>query len=158
MNHYTAKKTISQAMLDIALLSANASQLKYVLQVKKITATVFYSITKKKSWQQPMVLPLNSHYEIDTQESNQGTRLAQQLLRLCYKKWCYKLALIITGCPNSPFASNHTTDPFQQVDTWTCSRAHCEADDGSLILADTEWADTPKIKPMPLGWHTSYYV
>ncbi|XP_049777901.1 ninjurin-1-like isoform X2 [Schistocerca cancellata] len=31
-NRYATKKTIAQGMLDIALLTANASQLKYVLQ------------------------------------------------------------------------------------------------------------------------------
>ncbi|CAL8107156.1 unnamed protein product [Orchesella dallaii] len=35
MNRYATKKTIAQGMLDIALLTANASQLKYVLQVGK---------------------------------------------------------------------------------------------------------------------------
>ena len=33
-NRYATKKTIAQGMLDIALLSTNASQLKYVLQVR----------------------------------------------------------------------------------------------------------------------------
>ncbi|XP_023710259.1 ninjurin-1 isoform X4 [Cryptotermes secundus] len=32
-NSYATKKTIAQGMLDIALLTANASQLKYVLQL-----------------------------------------------------------------------------------------------------------------------------
>jgi len=32
-NLYATKKTVAQGMLDIALLTANASQLKYVLQV-----------------------------------------------------------------------------------------------------------------------------
>ena len=32
-NKYATKKTIAQGMLDIALLTANASQLKYVLQI-----------------------------------------------------------------------------------------------------------------------------
>ena len=32
-NKYATKKTIAQGMLDIALLTANASQLKYVLQL-----------------------------------------------------------------------------------------------------------------------------
>ncbi|CAG0914291.1 unnamed protein product [Notodromas monacha] len=31
LNKYTTKKTIAQGMLDVALLTANASQLKYVL-------------------------------------------------------------------------------------------------------------------------------
>lgn len=35
VNRYATKKTIAQGMLDIALLTANASQLKYVLQVGK---------------------------------------------------------------------------------------------------------------------------
>ncbi|XP_011315164.1 ninjurin-2 isoform X2 [Fopius arisanus] len=34
-NRYATKKTIAQGMLDIALLTANASQLKYILQVGK---------------------------------------------------------------------------------------------------------------------------
>merc|ERR1712013_658569 len=33
VNYYATKKTISQGMLDIALLTANAAQLKYILQV-----------------------------------------------------------------------------------------------------------------------------
>ncbi|XP_043197097.1 ninjurin-A-like isoform X4 [Amphibalanus amphitrite] len=32
-NRYATKKTIAQGMLDVALLTANASQLRYVLQV-----------------------------------------------------------------------------------------------------------------------------
>merc|ERR1712179_182422 len=32
-NTYSTKKTVAQGMLDIALLSANASQLRYVLEV-----------------------------------------------------------------------------------------------------------------------------
>lgn len=32
-NRYATKKTIAGGMLDIALLTANASQLKYILQV-----------------------------------------------------------------------------------------------------------------------------
>ncbi|XP_071530045.1 ninjurin-2-like isoform X2 [Panulirus ornatus] len=32
-NRYATKKTVAQGMLDVALLTANASQLKYVLQV-----------------------------------------------------------------------------------------------------------------------------
>ncbi|XP_030371071.1 ninjurin-2 isoform X1 [Scaptodrosophila lebanonensis] len=34
-NRYATKKTIAQGMLDIALLTANASQLKYILHVGK---------------------------------------------------------------------------------------------------------------------------
>ncbi|KAG7174457.1 Ninjurin-1-like 1, partial [Homarus americanus] len=32
-NNYATKKTVAQGMLDVALLTANASQLKYVLEV-----------------------------------------------------------------------------------------------------------------------------
>ncbi|XP_037786574.1 ninjurin-2-like isoform X6 [Penaeus monodon] len=32
-NRYATKKTVAQGMLDIALLTANASQLKYVLRI-----------------------------------------------------------------------------------------------------------------------------
>ncbi|XP_020709324.2 uncharacterized protein LOC105688447 isoform X1 [Athalia rosae] len=35
VNRYATKKTIAQGMLDIALLTANASQLKYILQIGK---------------------------------------------------------------------------------------------------------------------------
>lgn len=35
-NRYATKKTIAQGMLDIALLTANASQLKYILQVGEL--------------------------------------------------------------------------------------------------------------------------
>jgi hypothetical protein len=34
-NVYATKKTIAQGMLDVALLTANASQLKYLLQLGK---------------------------------------------------------------------------------------------------------------------------
>ncbi|XP_050315874.1 ninjurin-1 isoform X2 [Anthonomus grandis grandis] len=33
VNKYATKKTIAQGLLDVALLTANASQLKYILQV-----------------------------------------------------------------------------------------------------------------------------
>lgn len=42
MNKYATKKTVAQGMLDIALLTANASQLKYVLQLGQ--RHEFYSI------------------------------------------------------------------------------------------------------------------
>lgn len=32
VNRYATKKTVTQGMLDLALLTANASQLKYILQ------------------------------------------------------------------------------------------------------------------------------
>jgi hypothetical protein len=38
-NRYASKKTLAQGMLDIALLTANASQLKYILQVNHIDET-----------------------------------------------------------------------------------------------------------------------
>merc|ERR1712241_1185201 len=42
-NRYATKKTIAQGMLDVALLTANASQLKYVLQVGE-TVHPFYHL------------------------------------------------------------------------------------------------------------------
>ena len=36
-NRYATKKTIAQGMLDIALLSSNAAQLKYILTVSGLT-------------------------------------------------------------------------------------------------------------------------
>lgn len=36
MNHYATKKTLAQGMLDLALLTANVSQLKYLLDVGDI--------------------------------------------------------------------------------------------------------------------------
>ncbi|XP_040567566.1 ninjurin-2 isoform X5 [Lepeophtheirus salmonis] len=41
-NRYATKKTIAQGMLDIALLTANASQLKYVLQVGEENHPFYY--------------------------------------------------------------------------------------------------------------------
>ncbi|XP_076057722.1 ninjurin-1-like isoform X5 [Oratosquilla oratoria] len=41
-NKYATKKTIAQGMLDVALLTANASQLKYVLTVGE--AHTFYTL------------------------------------------------------------------------------------------------------------------
>ncbi|KAK3857303.1 hypothetical protein Pcinc_036423, partial [Petrolisthes cinctipes] len=41
-NRYATKKTVAQGMLDIALLTANASQLKYVLTVG--SSHEFYTI------------------------------------------------------------------------------------------------------------------
>ncbi|TRY75409.1 hypothetical protein TCAL_01610 [Tigriopus californicus] len=41
-NRYATKKTLAQGMLDIALLTANASQLKYVLQVGEEKHPFFY--------------------------------------------------------------------------------------------------------------------
>lgn len=36
MNHYATKKTLAQGMLDLALLTANVSQLKYLLDVGEL--------------------------------------------------------------------------------------------------------------------------
>ena len=41
-NRYATKKTIAQGMLDVALLTANASQLKYVLQVGEEAHPFYY--------------------------------------------------------------------------------------------------------------------
>merc|ERR1712141_171352 len=36
INRYATKKTISQGMLDMALLASNASQLKYLMQIGEV--------------------------------------------------------------------------------------------------------------------------
>merc|ERR1712156_588694 len=41
-NRYATKKTIAQGMLDVALLTANASQLKYVLQLGENKHDFYY--------------------------------------------------------------------------------------------------------------------
>jgi len=43
-NTYAAKKTVAQGMMDIALITANANQLRYVLEFGERNA-VFYLIT-----------------------------------------------------------------------------------------------------------------
>ena len=42
-NRYATKKTIGQGMLDIALLTSNASQLRYILQVQQ---DIFYRYSR----------------------------------------------------------------------------------------------------------------
>lgn len=42
MNNYATRKSIAQGMLDLALLTANASQLKYILQLGETYQ--FYSL------------------------------------------------------------------------------------------------------------------
>ena len=42
VNRYATKKTIAQGMLDVALLTANASQLKYVLQLGEDKHDFYY--------------------------------------------------------------------------------------------------------------------
>lgn len=44
-NAYATKKTIAQGMLDVALLTANASQLKYLLQLGKVHEFYYLMIT-----------------------------------------------------------------------------------------------------------------
>lgn len=44
-NVYTTKKTIAQGMLDVALLTANASQLKYLLQLGKAHEFYYLMVT-----------------------------------------------------------------------------------------------------------------
>jgi hypothetical protein len=43
-NTYAAKKTVAQGMMDIALITANANQLRYVLEFGYHNTT-FYTIT-----------------------------------------------------------------------------------------------------------------
>jgi hypothetical protein len=43
-NTYAAKKTVAQGMMDIALITANANQLRYILEFGHRN-TVFYTIT-----------------------------------------------------------------------------------------------------------------
>jgi hypothetical protein len=43
-NTYAAKKTVAQGMMDIALITANANQLRYILEFGERN-TVFYVIT-----------------------------------------------------------------------------------------------------------------
>ena len=47
-NVYATKKTIAQGMLDVALLTANASQLKYLLQLGK--AQQFFYLVSVDHW------------------------------------------------------------------------------------------------------------
>ncbi|XP_019618996.1 PREDICTED: ninjurin-2-like [Branchiostoma belcheri] len=42
MNKFTARKTMAQGFLDMALLSANASQMKYVLQVGPVSIMYYF--------------------------------------------------------------------------------------------------------------------
>merc|ERR1712048_1345566 len=42
VNRYATKKTLAQGMLDVALLTANASQLKYVLQLGEDKHDFYY--------------------------------------------------------------------------------------------------------------------
>lgn len=79
-NRYATKKTIAQGMLDIALLTANASQLKYILQVgpkhefyKLMLTLVTISISlqvsaglfvKRPSISIPITLALTPHHLI----------------------------------------------------------------------------------------------
>lgn len=44
-NVYATKKTIAQGMLDVALLTANASQLKYLLQLGKEQQFFYLMVT-----------------------------------------------------------------------------------------------------------------
>ncbi|CAG2121765.1 unnamed protein product, partial [Medioppia subpectinata] len=44
-NVYATKKTIAQGMLDVALLTANASQLKYCLQLGKKSQFYYLMVT-----------------------------------------------------------------------------------------------------------------
>lgn len=57
MNHYATKKTLAQGMLDLALLTANVSQLKYLLDVgdlhpyySLLLPLVIISICMQVSW------------------------------------------------------------------------------------------------------------
>jgi hypothetical protein len=43
-NTYAAKKTVAQGMMDIALITANANRLRYVLEFGDRNA-IFYTIT-----------------------------------------------------------------------------------------------------------------
>jgi len=43
-NTYAAKKTVAQGMMDIALITANANQLRYVQEFGERNA-IFYTIT-----------------------------------------------------------------------------------------------------------------
>jgi hypothetical protein len=43
-NTYAAKKTVAQGMMDIALITANANQLRYVLEFGE-RDTIFYTVT-----------------------------------------------------------------------------------------------------------------
>jgi len=44
INAYQHKKTVAQGMMDIALLSANANQLRYVLEIGKTHPYYYQSI------------------------------------------------------------------------------------------------------------------
>jgi hypothetical protein len=80
-NNYATKKTITQGLLDIALLTANASQLKFVLEVGEshpyyvllvtllaisIALQVITACFHAKSRQQESTESTSSHYFLQT--------------------------------------------------------------------------------------------
>lgn len=72
-NRYATKKTIAQGMLDIALLTANASQLKYILQVGDkhefytlMLTLITVSIILQVSWNNASVFVQLSHNVFQT--------------------------------------------------------------------------------------------
>ncbi|XP_049819074.1 ninjurin-B-like [Aethina tumida] len=44
-NNYAAKKTVAQGMMDIALITANANQLRYIIEFNKNSSTYYLNLT-----------------------------------------------------------------------------------------------------------------
>ncbi|XP_064487039.1 ninjurin-2-like isoform X3 [Ornithodoros turicata] len=87
MNHniYATKKTVAQGMLDVALLTANASQLKYLLQVG--TQHEFYhlmlvliSLSIALQILIGLVLMINSRYNVNKIAHQRGADFLNNLL------------------------------------------------------------------------------
>lgn len=74
-NRYATKKTIAQGMLDIALLTANASQLKYILQVgeKHEFYTLMLTLISISIVLQVSVLKFHDAYHLTKVKTNRIT-------------------------------------------------------------------------------------
>ncbi|XP_018321547.1 ninjurin-2 isoform X2 [Agrilus planipennis] len=85
-NKYATKKTISQGLLDIALLTANASQLKYILQVG--TRHEFYTLMLTliiisiilQVVQASMCLVLGSKYDLNKVKDHEASNWVNNLV------------------------------------------------------------------------------
>ncbi|XP_065081784.1 ninjurin-1 isoform X2 [Ochlerotatus camptorhynchus] len=83
-NRYATKKTIAQGMLDIALLTANASQLKYILQVGEkhefyTLMLVLISISIILQIAQGVACIILANFDINKEKNHRLANLVQNL-------------------------------------------------------------------------------
>ncbi|CAH1998300.1 unnamed protein product [Acanthoscelides obtectus] len=110
VNKYATKKTIAQGLLDVALLTANASQLKYVLQVGEkhefytLMLTLIIVSIILQVLQAILCVLLGSRLDINKENHQENANKANNVIL------CLNILVMATNILISAFEMKESTD------------------------------------------------